>query len=370
MITKSEERKVQSLPISFRKHFPVISKSEISLEEFENLFSSLKQKCSLDNSLNERSMLLLATVGGRFFRSGANLILRKDNSFVKILLGHALLTRLWIKELALITNIGNEKEKFAEYIYNGGNIGYKEIVEPYCCFNFFPNPKLAIDHNKFFKSFLDSIPSDQTIFIGKKATADRYFEISRQIQTLKRLAPYHYQKYAVGMPQENFRFICKIDNLLAAKRILFWEPSIIEKIEIMRKQDLPVQTIEEMVDVEDVPVAIMKDEGKKLGRFIEENATNTEQIEKALSALGALLRIMHENGTGHDKPEEIQIKDDGTPVISSHEDVWIKGEPLSDEEKKQGIEMVFDVMKKMSLEFQEKLKKIIMDAYEKTKMGS
>jgi len=347
MISKNlqNNRGVLTRAPSFRKYFLEVKKEKISVDEFEEIFNALKEKCCLKEKIDETAFLTLATVGGSLMRKSIRVV----DADIDILLQHAILSRLFIDEIGKNMDIGDKKEKFKEYIKRGGNIAYKETVEPYCCYNFFPNPQLAIAHYHSLKNLLDSVPSEFERYEYEQIKDSELLAkieniLGKNIAELNR-ASYRYQKYAIGLPNERFRYVgserTDKGQRIAVKRILYWEAPIEEKIKTIEERFFKSQKIITKIKREKNEFAILTEEGEMLKNMIS---------KIKIYEFGKFLRSLHDNGIGHDKPEEIQVEEaaDKTEfVIASHEDVWIADKPLSDDERKFGLKRIVDLLKNL-----------------------
>lgn len=347
--------------LSFRKYFLEVKKEKISVDEFEEIFNTLKERCCLKEKIDEVGLLTLATVGGSLMRKDIRVV----DAGINILLQHAILSRLFIDEIGKDMDIGDKKEKFKEYIKRGGNIAYKEIVEPYCCYNLFPDPQLAIAHYHSIKNLLDSIPSEFKTYEYEQIKDTKLLAkieniLGKNIAELNR-ASYQYQKYAIGLPKERFRYIEseKTDKgeQIAVKRILYWEAPIEEKIKEIEERSFKSQKIITKTKREKNEFVILTEEGEMLKNMIS---------KIKIYEFGKFLRSLHDNGIGHDKPEEIQVKEATGKTefaIASHEDVWIADKPLSDDERKFGLRKIVDLLK--NLENSETFVKEFFEGYGK-----
>ncbi|MEM3422418.1 MAG: hypothetical protein QXF35_03790 [Candidatus Bilamarchaeaceae archaeon] len=349
-------------PIALFNRKPIIKypKKIINYNEFKEIFEDLIKKCNIEKKVGEEELLKVASTAGKIFRSDCKVYIKIEEKNITIPAHHLILTKLWIKALSAFTTI-NEEEMTARYISNGGNIAFKEIVEPICCFNFFPNSNLAREHNRFFKNFLDTIPSEKfldefykTPSIGS-LTNEKIAQMKEIIEKKQNIinyrASYNYQRYATGIENETFRFLANLEEngkKFSIKRLLLWEPFVINKIEKLKEAGFSTQEVVSILHTKKSNFTILSEKGETISKMIKE--LEEEILNDIFYELGVILRKMHEKGIGHDSPLEMLIyKDENEKakiMIGSLEDVWFndKEEPLPYSDRVDGLERVLTTL--------------------------
>jgi|GEM_PF-6096947 len=355
-------------PMSWRR--PLLDlPPKMNSNEFEKFYISTIGTAGLVFPVSEDSMAKLAAVANRALRSTSRVDIETTGGHgyamkIHATLGPAFLNRLWSDDLAFFWKMDEPHFLLRKYLGRGGaGLFAENYGQERKNLNFLERPDVAVEHLRYFREFMNSIPSKSKDFGNVVFPPFKGFDFSEAISAvesylslIRQYAPLRFQSHLSGVPQRNLRFVDRAEIKKGNKEVPVaivrgfpWDPDTVKKMQIASERGVPVARPVALLTMDSADFLVMTDEGTSISRL---GWQNSEKLDMHLvyKLYGGMISRMHSVGVCHDDPAprnvvfKIPADDKLRLTLIDYEDIWISEhtEPIPYPDRELGMRRILE----------------------------